>query len=85
MDTAYPFFSKCSRAITNSALVLTSVDLRTDAIDPALQAMQGQVNAAAAEFMKDTLGFAGTRHSFEGRRMTGFSATFRSPRLRWRG
>ena len=35
-------------------LVLTSVYLRPDAIDPALQAMQGQVNAAAAEFMKDT-------------------------------
>ena len=35
-------------------LVVTSVYLRPDAIDPALQAMQGQVNAAAAEFMKDT-------------------------------
>jgi pimeloyl-ACP methyl ester carboxylesterase len=35
-------------------LVLTSVYLRPDAIDPALQAMQGQVNAAASELMKDT-------------------------------
>ena len=35
-------------------LVLTSVYLRPDAIDPALQAMQGQLNAAAAELMKDT-------------------------------
>jgi pimeloyl-ACP methyl ester carboxylesterase len=35
-------------------LVVTSVYLRPDAIDPALQAMQGQVNASAAEFMKDT-------------------------------
>jgi pimeloyl-ACP methyl ester carboxylesterase len=35
-------------------LVVTSVYLRPDMIDPALQAMQGQVNAAAAEFMKDT-------------------------------
>lgn len=35
-------------------LIVTSVYLRPDAIDPALQAMQGQVNAAAAEFMRDT-------------------------------
>ncbi len=35
-------------------LVLVSVYLRPDVIDPALQAQQGQVNAAAAEFMKDT-------------------------------
>ena len=35
-------------------LVLVSVYLRPDAIDPALRAQQGQVNAAAAEFMKDT-------------------------------
>jgi len=35
-------------------LVVASIYLRPDAIDPALQALQGQVNAAAAEFMKDT-------------------------------
>ena len=35
-------------------LVTASVYLRPDAIDPALRAQQGQVNAAAAEFMKDT-------------------------------
>jgi pimeloyl-ACP methyl ester carboxylesterase len=35
-------------------LVLTSVYLRPDAVDPQLREQQGQVNAAAAEFMKDT-------------------------------
>jgi pimeloyl-ACP methyl ester carboxylesterase len=35
-------------------LVTASVYLRPDVIDPALRAQQGQVNAAAAEFMKDT-------------------------------
>ncbi|HEU4541953.1 MAG TPA: alpha/beta hydrolase [Jiangellaceae bacterium] len=35
-------------------LVVASIYLRPDAIDPALLAQQGQVNAAAAEFMKDT-------------------------------
>jgi pimeloyl-ACP methyl ester carboxylesterase len=35
-------------------LVAASVYLRPDAIDPALRAQQGQVNAAAAEFMKET-------------------------------
>ncbi|GAA4736546.1 alpha/beta fold hydrolase [Phytohabitans rumicis] len=35
-------------------LVAASIYLRPDAVDPALRAMQGQVNAAAAEFMKDT-------------------------------
>jgi pimeloyl-ACP methyl ester carboxylesterase len=35
-------------------LVAASVYLRPDAVDPALRAQQGQVNAAAAEFMKDT-------------------------------
>ena len=35
-------------------LVVASVYLRPDAVDPALRAQQGQVNAAAAEFMKDT-------------------------------
>jgi pimeloyl-ACP methyl ester carboxylesterase len=34
--------------------VIGSVYLRPDAVDPALRAQQGQVNAAAAEFMKDT-------------------------------
>lgn len=35
-------------------LVSASTYLRPDVIDPALRAQQGQVNAAAAEFMKDT-------------------------------
>jgi pimeloyl-ACP methyl ester carboxylesterase len=35
-------------------LVVASVYLRPDAVDPALRAQQGQVNAAAAEFMKET-------------------------------
>jgi pimeloyl-ACP methyl ester carboxylesterase len=35
-------------------LVAASVYLRPDAVDPALRAQQGQVSAAAAEFMKDT-------------------------------
>ena len=35
-------------------LVVASVYLRPDAIDPALRAQQGQVDASAAEFMKDT-------------------------------
>jgi pimeloyl-ACP methyl ester carboxylesterase len=35
-------------------LVTASVYLRPDVVDPALRAQQGQVNAAAAEFMKDT-------------------------------
>lgn len=35
-------------------LVAASIYLRPDAVDPALRAQQGQVNADAAEFMKDT-------------------------------
>ena len=35
-------------------LVTASIYLRKDAVDPALLAQQGQVNAAAAEFMKET-------------------------------
>jgi pimeloyl-ACP methyl ester carboxylesterase len=35
-------------------LVMASAYLRPDAVDPALRAQQGQVNAAAAEFLKDT-------------------------------
>jgi pimeloyl-ACP methyl ester carboxylesterase len=35
-------------------LVVASQNLTPDALDPALRAQQGQVNAAAAEFMKDT-------------------------------
>ena len=35
-------------------LVIVSANVRPDAIDPAMRAQQGQVNAAAAEFMKDT-------------------------------
>ena len=39
---------------TVGKLVTACVYLRPDVIDPALRAQQGQVNAAAAEFMKDT-------------------------------
>ncbi|GAB4069324.1 hypothetical protein GCM10028777_30830 [Angustibacter speluncae] len=35
-------------------LVMCSVNLTHDAIDPAIREQQGQVNAAAAEFMKQT-------------------------------
>jgi pimeloyl-ACP methyl ester carboxylesterase len=35
-------------------LVMVSANLRPDAIYPEMRAQQGQVNAAAAEFMKDT-------------------------------
>jgi pimeloyl-ACP methyl ester carboxylesterase len=35
-------------------LVAASVNLRPDAVDPQIRAQQGQVNAAAAEFMKET-------------------------------
>jgi pimeloyl-ACP methyl ester carboxylesterase len=35
-------------------LVMVSANIRTDAIYPAMRAQQGQVNAAAVEFMKDT-------------------------------
>jgi pimeloyl-ACP methyl ester carboxylesterase len=35
-------------------LVTVSAHVRTDAIDPAMRAQQGQLTAAAAEFMKDT-------------------------------
>jgi pimeloyl-ACP methyl ester carboxylesterase len=35
-------------------LVVASAHVKSDAIDPALRAQQGQVNASAAEFMKDT-------------------------------
>jgi pimeloyl-ACP methyl ester carboxylesterase len=35
-------------------LVAGAVNLRPDAVDPELRAQQGQVNAAAAEFMKET-------------------------------
>jgi pimeloyl-ACP methyl ester carboxylesterase len=35
-------------------LVVASAHIRTDAIYPEIRAQQGQVNAAAAEFMKDT-------------------------------
>ena len=35
-------------------LVLVSANLWPDAIDPEIRAQQGQVNAAAADFMKDT-------------------------------
>jgi pimeloyl-ACP methyl ester carboxylesterase len=35
-------------------LVLVSVYFRTDALDPAMRAQQGQLNGSAAEFMKDT-------------------------------
>ena len=35
-------------------LVVVSANIRPDAIDPAIRAQQSQVNASAAEFMKDT-------------------------------
>jgi pimeloyl-ACP methyl ester carboxylesterase len=35
-------------------LVMASAHIRPDALDPEMRAQQGQVNAAAAEFMKDT-------------------------------
>jgi pimeloyl-ACP methyl ester carboxylesterase len=35
-------------------LVMVSANIRTDAIYPEMRAQQGQVNAAAVEFMKDT-------------------------------
>ncbi len=35
-------------------LVVTSASIRPDAVDPAIRAQQGQVSAAAAEFMRDT-------------------------------
>jgi len=35
-------------------LVMVSANLRADAIDPQMRAQQGQVNAAAADFMKET-------------------------------
>jgi pimeloyl-ACP methyl ester carboxylesterase len=35
-------------------LVVASANIRPDAIDPQIRAQQGQVSAAAAEFMKDT-------------------------------
>jgi pimeloyl-ACP methyl ester carboxylesterase len=48
MHTAVKYPAKVGR------LVAASIYLRPDAVDPALRAQQGQVNAAAAEFMKDT-------------------------------
>ena len=48
MFTAIKYPEKVGR------LVAASIYLRPDVIDPALLAQQGQVNAAAAEFMKET-------------------------------
>jgi pimeloyl-ACP methyl ester carboxylesterase len=48
MQTAAKYPEKVGR------LVMASVYLRPDVVDPALRAQQGQVSAAAAEFMKDT-------------------------------
>jgi pimeloyl-ACP methyl ester carboxylesterase len=39
---------------TFGRLVACSAHIRTDAVYPEMRAMQGQVNSAAAEFMKDT-------------------------------
>jgi pimeloyl-ACP methyl ester carboxylesterase len=47
MQTAVKYPTKVGR------LVMASVYLRPDVVDPALRAQQGQVSAAAAEFMKD--------------------------------
>ena len=48
LQTAVKYPSKVRR------LVAVSANIRPDAIDPAMRAQQTQVNAAAAEFMKDT-------------------------------
>ena len=48
LHTAAQHPSKASR------LVVTSANIRPDAIYPEIRAQQGQVTAAAAEFMKDT-------------------------------
>jgi pimeloyl-ACP methyl ester carboxylesterase len=48
LQTAAKYPAKVGR------LVAASIYLRPDAVDPALRVQQGQVNAAAAEFMKDT-------------------------------
>ena len=48
LQTAVKYPAKVGR------LVVASVYLRPDAIDPEMRAQQGQVSAAAAEFMKDT-------------------------------
>jgi pimeloyl-ACP methyl ester carboxylesterase len=48
LQTAVKYPTKVGR------VVIASVYLRPDAIDPEIRAQQGQVNAAAAEFMKDT-------------------------------
>jgi pimeloyl-ACP methyl ester carboxylesterase len=48
LHTAAKYPEKVGRLVTASAYI------RTDAIDPELRAQQGQVNAAAAEFMKQT-------------------------------
>jgi pimeloyl-ACP methyl ester carboxylesterase len=48
LQTALKYPEKISR------LVATSAHIKSDAIYPEMRAQQGQVNAAAAEFMKDT-------------------------------
>ncbi len=48
------FFTAVKHPTKVRKLVAASIYFRWDAIDPALLAQQGQVNAAAAEFMKDT-------------------------------
>jgi pimeloyl-ACP methyl ester carboxylesterase len=48
LQTAARYPSKIRR------LVMVSANIRTDAIYPEMRAQQGQVNAAAIEFMKDT-------------------------------
>jgi pimeloyl-ACP methyl ester carboxylesterase len=48
MHTAFRYADKIGR------LVAVSANIRSDAIDPEITKQQGQVNAAAAEFMKDT-------------------------------
>src|SRR5260221_9917552 len=48
LQTAVKYPAKVRR------LVVVSANTRPDAIDPAMRAQQGQVNAAAADFMKET-------------------------------
>ena len=48
------FFTAAQHPELVGRLVMVSVNVRPDAIYPEMLAQQGQVNAAAAEFMKDT-------------------------------
>jgi pimeloyl-ACP methyl ester carboxylesterase len=47
-------FTAVKYPATVGRLVVTSAHVKSDAIDPAIRAQQGQVNASAAELMKET-------------------------------